>query len=472
MYSNIAKNFLAPILDLLRGTKTMRCLKELEKSQWWPRDKILDLQSDRLRKLIRHVYETVPYYNQIFRERVLTPEDIKTQDDLVKLPILKRDDICHNFDTLVSRGFPKRGMIFQSTGGSTGRPLRFYKSKKDMYSYGGAAELRAYHWAGYNVGDKCALICGAPSELHHWPSFSGRVNNFFQRCMALHSRDMSERSMETFAQKLESFRPVMIKGYASALYFFASFIKQNDIAIQPKCVVSSAEKLFDTQRQTIEEAFGCKVYDFYGSHEVPTIACECSKHSGYHIAAENVIVEVTNDSGEPLRPGEIGKILLTNLHNYVMPFIRYEIGDLGILSEEMCPCGRSLPLMRSIEGRSGEVLFGSEGRIIMPVFIPYLFYPGCRRSPSGNEQFQKIKQFQVVQETRGEVIIKIVKAPNSSEEEFAYILTNFREHFGSDIKIDMKFVDSILPLPSGKRSYIVSSIEKITSQIEKNKPTE
>ena len=458
MYSTIAKKILAPTLDLLRGTKTMEYLKELEETQWWPRDRILDLQNDRLRKLIRHVYETVPYYNQIFRERRLTPEDIKTQDDLIKLPILKRDDIRHNFDNLVCRGFSKRGMIFQTTGGSTGEPLRFYKSKEDMYSYGGAAELRAYHWAGYNVGDKCALIGGAPFGLRHWPSFLGRVNDFFKRCMAFHSRDMSKRSMETFARKLESFRPVMIKGYASALYVFASFVKQNGIAIQPKCVVSSAEKLFDYQRQTIEEAFGCKVYDFYGSHEVPTIAHECSKHSGYHIAAENVIVEVTDDSGKSLKHGEIGKILLTNLHNYIMPFIRYEIGDLGILSEEMCSCGRSLPLMRSIEGRSGEVLFGSEGRIIMPVLIPYLFYPSCRRSPSGNEQFQKIKQFQVVQEKEGKIIVKIVKAPNSSEEEFAYILTNFREHFGSDIKIDMKFVDSIPPLPSGKRSYIVSRV--------------
>ncbi len=460
MYKFVANHVFAPLLDVYRGTKTMKCLSVLEKTQWLSLEEIRQLQRERLAELIQHAYQTVPYYNQVFKERRLTPRDIKTPDDLVKLPILRREDVRRNFDTLISRGFPKREMILQSTGGSTGEPLRFYKTKKDMHSYGGAAKLQAYRWAGYDVGDKYALIGGAPFAVGQWPSFPDRVSNFFKRCVALHSRQMSEKSMQAFARKLENFQSVMIKGYPSALYLFASFIKHNNMAIRPKGVVTGGETLFDYHRRTIEEAFGCKVYDSYGSYEAPAIACECYEHSGYHIAVENVIVEVTDDNGEPRSPGEIGHIRLTNLHNYAMPLIRYEIGDLGALSEETCPCGRSLPLLKAIEGRGSEMLFGSEGRIIMPVFVPSLFRPGCTRSPSSVKQFEKIKQFQVVQEAKGEVIIKIIKDQNSSEEEFAYILTNFREHLGNDIRLNMEFVNSIPALPSGKRSYVVSRLAK------------
>jgi phenylacetate-CoA ligase len=179
-----------------------------------------------------------------------------------------------------------------------------------------------------------------------------------------------------------------------------------------------------------------------------------------HIFGFHNYIEILDDDNQPVSENEEGRVVVTNLHNYAMPFIRCEIGDMAILGPRKCNCGCSLPSIRTVTGRSGEVLIAINGEKISPCFIPYLFYPDCIDSALGIEQYQRIKQFQVIQDKKEKIAIKIVKAQEASEDEFLYIVDNFRKYLGNDMKIEMSFVNLIPSQPSGKRCYVISNINK------------
>jgi len=439
MYSSLYSK-----LRFLKNPKLGEETTFLQKTQWFKREEILDIQRKRLRSLIKHAYENVPYYHALFKERDLRPEDIKTVEDLNKLPTLTKNDIRNNSSDIIAKNFLRSQMISYSTGGTTGEPLQFCVTKEyENAAY--AAELRAYGWAGYKLGDKYALLWGSPRDIRELEKLRSKIENFFARCVILDAFEMSKESMRTFAYRLKEFKPKIIRGYTSPVYLFAKYLLLEGIdSIRPNAVITAAETLFDHERQTIQEAFNCEVYDFYGAREAATLSSECSEHSGYHINAENYVLEFLKE-GEYAAPGETGIILVTNLRNYVMPFIRYEIGDLGKPSDEACPCGRGLPLMKSIEGRTIDFLVASDGRLIFGG--PILIFKDL-----------PVNQFQVVQETREKVIIKIVIGRTYSEEVTGYVLNEMHKYLGKKMRIDIEIVDSIPPTKSGKRRHVISKV--------------
>jgi phenylacetate-CoA ligase len=454
VYSTIAKKILAPTLDLLRGTKTVKCLRKLEKSQWWPQDRILDLQSDRLRKLIKYVYDNVPYYYRIFRERKLKPNDIQTSKDLAKLPILTKQIIRENFGDLIARGFSTKEIIPYSTGGSTGEPLRFYRTKEDFYNWGSAAELRAYGWTGYEIGDRCALLWERYPYKSMIEKFTQTSRQFLQRITLFNALDMSAEKLCFFLEKMENLQPKFIRGYPTAIYLLARFIeKKGKHNIRPKAIITTGEQLYGYQRDLISKVFKCKTYSHYGSHEVHAIASECPEHSGYHISAENVIVEIINDEGELVPAGEEGKVLVTNLHNYVMPFIRYEIGDIGTISDKVCPCGRGLPILTTLSGRTTDIIFTKSGKRILGVFLPFRFFSSLN-----------IEQFQIVQETYEKLIIKLVlekECPYDKNKIIKEIKCVYEPILGEDMDIVIEFINQIPPTRAGKRRIVKSNVRTL-----------
>lgn len=443
MYKQVLKRVMLPMNDLISRRNFCGYYRELEKSQGLPHDEIKKIQEKKLRFLIKHAYENVPYYHKKFRDLGLTPDELREAKDLVKLPILTKDDIRANFKDLIANNLQREGMIPYSTGGSTGEPLHFCITQESS-DWGQAAKYRAYKWYGYEMGDKIAQIWGSRSDISAQQKLSNKFKNFLLRHVYVDAFNLSEEKLESFAQKLNKFNPKMITGYASALYLFAQYVKSRGILdIRPKVIVTQAEGLFEHQRRVIEEVFG-EVYDFYGSREVGSIASECPEHVGYHISAENVIVEFVKGE-EPVSSGEMGKILVTDFTNYAMPLIRYENGDIGKPTNEKCSCGINLPLMKSVEGRMTDIIV-TEDKFISSPGLTLIF------------KDLPIKKYQVIQETRNEILIKIVKAGEYSNKHTDYLLEAMRNRVGDSITIDIIFVDSISVPASGKHRFIISKV--------------
>jgi len=419
-------------------------LQELNRSQWLPREELEGIQFKRLNMLLKHACENVPYYQRKFQEAGLKPDDIKSIDDLTKLPILTKDDIRANLEDLIATNFPMEAMAPYSTGGSTGEPLHFYVTKR-CKDWGSAAEYRALSWYGYEPGNKIAYLWGSPLDLSAQQARSRALRNLVLGRVWLNAFDMSPEQMSRFARKLIKFKPRVLSAYTAAAYLFARYIKEQGIkAIRPKAVITQAEQLFDHQRELIREAFACDVFDVYGSRELSTLATECPEHTGYHIPVENVVLEFIRGH-KHVSPGETGKVIATDLHNYAMPFIRYQSEDLGVPSDKTCPCGRGLPLMESIEGRVLDNIV-THGKVVSAAAITTLF-----------KDFP-INQYQVIQESRGEILVKIVRRDEYSGADSERLLQKLHNHIGAELVINITIVDSILPEKSGKRRFIISKV--------------
>jgi len=449
-YSSIAQKIVLPIYDIVRDTSRFKFGHFLEKTQWLSRREIDRLQNENLRALLKHAYDTVPYYRRVFRERGLSPSDIKSVNDLVKLPVLTKADVRNNFGDLVSRGFPKNKLISYQSGG-TGDQIKFYITK-EQFSWETAAEFRAYRWAGYRFGDRCLMFWGSPIDLARHAGVIKRFTSRLERVLVLNTYVVSDEVLGKYARLMKRFNPEIVRGYASSVYMMAKYMLERGVDyVRPKAVITSAEMLLDYMRKMIEDAFGCSVFDYYGSREIGAIAAECEMHSGYHISAENVVLEFVRD-GEHVAAGEDGVILVTSLRNFGMPFIRYAIGDVGRPSDDVCSCGRGLPLMLSIEGRVSQFMavFDKQLKRIVPVSTaaPGPFSMVLMHVP--------IDSYRIIQESLDRVVIKAVKGKGYLPKHTDLIVAHVRKFLGDNITVEVEFVDYLPPLPSGKRSVFIS----------------
>lgn len=445
-----------PIYDLVRGTSRYKYGKILEKTQRLNQDEINRLQLKNLHALLTHAYRTVPYYHTVFKQRGLRPGDIKTVQDLNKLPVLNKADVRKNFTDLISKDFPTKQLIPYETGG-TGSTLKFYITREKI-SWEVAAEYRAYGWAGYRLGDRCFMFWGSPKDLSRhmfgYAHIAKRVAGLLERIVVVDPWVLSDENLSIFANMLKDFDPDVVRGYTGPVYIVAKYLLQNKIEdVRPKAVITSAETLFDPMRKTIESAFGCPVFDFYGSREVGAIAAECEEHCGYHITAENVVVEFLREN-EHVSAGENGEIIVTGMRNYGMPMIRYNTGDVGKPSAEVCSCGRGLPLMRSVEGRTAQFLAvrdENSGKII-PIEAAVIEYVLFHLN-------LPLESFRIIQESLTHVVIKIVRDKGYSQEKTDFVVEHLRKYLGTSLEIEIEFVDTLSPLPSGKRSPFISKVK-------------
>lgn len=358
-----------------------------------------------------------------------------------------------NWDDLLSRNYPRTKMRLGATSGSTGAPLRFYTTKESR-EWSWAARLRSYKWAGFEVGDKYAYLMGLELDSTRFTSYREKIENIIRNRLFLDCFQMSEHNLEELTLKLIAFKPKVIYGLASIAYFIAKLIEERDLdRIEVEAVITDSAKLLDHERSVIERVFGCKVWDHYHNRENGTFAAECSEHAGYHLNVENHLFEFVRD-GEQVAPGEMGAILVTDLRNYGMPFLRYENGDMGSPGDGVCSCGRGLPMMSSLYGRQIDVLVSKKGDLIFAPFVSF----------SSFLMETKIKQYQIIQETYDKLIIKLVVDKEYSEKETKCIRELMHNLFGEDINIQFEFVDSIPVAKSGKYRYVISKVPiKFTS---------
>lgn len=453
LYPGVIENSVIPLYDFFRGTNRRKYGKTLEKTQWLPRDEILKNQRDLLRGLIKHAYEQVPYYRRVFRERKLTPDDIKEVRDLSKLPVLTKRDILAHKDELVSEKMKRKSLIPYMSGG-TGDQITFYVTKEQL-SWEIAAEYRAYGWADYRLGDRLLMFWGSPIDISKHKALLKRTTSWIEQVKVVNTYIISEEVMKGHVKTLRDYNPEVIKGYASSVYMMAKYLNENGITdIRPRSIITSAEMLFPHYRAEIEEGFGCKVFNVYGSREIGAIAAECGEHEGLHISAENVLLEFIKDD-EAVAEGESGLIYVTNLRNYGMPFIRYEIGDVGKPSDRECNCGRGLPLMEELEGRVSQFMAVRQkdtGKIVSVSTAA----PGI----IGNMlMYVPVDSYRIVQESLDKIVIKVVAGEGYSQKDTDFLVEHLYEYLGDSITVEVEKVEDLPPLPSGKRSVFVSKID-------------
>jgi phenylacetate-CoA ligase len=400
-----------------------------------------------LLELLKHASHYCAYYQNVLSERGLNISNFDSINDLSKLPILTKDIIRKNFNDLIST--QHRDTIWKkSTGGSTGQPLHFAYTK-ESYEWRVAMSKRGYAWADALPGARQAYIWGIQlGKVGRIKRMKEQLHNLIDRQLYFNCFEFDEETMTQCLVKLNRFKPVAIIGYTNPLYNFALFIGDNSkIKFAPPAIICAAEKVLPYQREVIERVFGAKVFNTYGSREFMLIAAECENHKGLHVSAENLIVEIIKDDGTPAKDGETGKIVVTDLHNYGMPFIRYDIGDLGIATSRTCSCGRGLPLIDDVVGRSLDVIRTPEGKIVPGEFFPHLM-----------KDFIDIGRFQIIQEKLDHLVIKLVPSTELSKTTKELIGREIRKQVGPAMVIDYEVVSDIPLTATGKYRVTISKV--------------
>ncbi len=424
---------------------------ELKKSQWLVPEQVRALQERKLRRLLHHAYHHVAWYRQAMDARGLRPADVATLDDLGRLPLLDKDAVRENlyFD-LLSDNHDKARVLKVTTSGSTGEPFVCYADQHQL-EIRWAATHRSMEWTGWRFGDRQARLWHQTIGMRWHHVLRERIDAFFHRRLFVPAFEMSEEDVARAVRRLRRHRPVLIDGYAECFNYLADYARAQDLAgIRPRGIISSAQVLPEESRRAIEDAFGAQVFDKYGSREFSGIAYECEAHQGRHVVAESYVVEVLKD-GRPATPGELGEVVITDLNNFCLPLIRYRIGDLAVAMDPLapCPCGRGLPRLGRIEGRVQSMIVGAAGHVVPGSLFPHLL----------KDYDYAVRQFQVVQEQPGAVVLKVVKAPRFDEAVFGEVLRTLRRFLGDDTRIDVEFVDHIPMVRTGKRQVSLSKVK-------------
>lgn len=446
----IARHLIFPLQSWYERSSAPRYLREMEKTQYLSPAEIKELQRGRLRKLLQHAYQNSPFYRQRFDRCGFNPDDFSGTEDLLKVPVLTKEDIQQHKEEMKARNFAESDLIPNKTGGSTGRPLFFYLDKERSFSRK-AATFRHNRWAGWEIGSKTAAIWGHREDIAGLSGLKSRIRNFLlDRRIILDTSSITSAKLASFKKELQKFKPDVYIAYANSMYLFARYLSETGSHDhhRPRSIITSAEVLESEQRALIEKIFDCQVFDRYGSRETSVIASECSAHTGLHIGAEAFVVEFIKE-GKPAAPGELGKIIITDLLNLGMPFIRYQIEDVGIPGGEICTCGRGLPLMKMAAGRMTDFLVTPDGKLISGASLTiYLI----ANAPG-------VAQAQLVQETVNRIVFRIVKGENFGDDSLAFFEREIPRFFGPSVKYDIEFVENIPVESSGKYRFSISKVD-------------
>ncbi|MHA1394706.1 MAG: phenylacetate--CoA ligase family protein [Promethearchaeota archaeon] len=430
------------LISILRKSK-LKSVRELIKSQYLSLAEIKEIQNKKFISLINNCKKNVPYYKNL---PILNK--IKNMDDIKYLPFLTKKDIRNNFDDLMAKNLPKKYFMLNSTSGSTGEKLIFFSDSRNVINFG--IVIRNNMWTGWDFGEKQVYLWGSQYDISEAKKFINNLKNrLIHRKIFFSSYVMKEKDMYIYWKKFNSFKPKLITAYTTGLFIFSRFLEKNGLNIyRPRGIICSAETLFEIQRKKIESVFNCKVYNRYGCREVGNIAHQCERQGGLHINAEHLIVEIINENGIQCKPGELGEIVITDLDNYVFPFVRYKIGDIGIISDKECPCGRGLPLLERVEGRIFDIILGTNGNKLTGNFWTTLL----RTFVKG------IKQFQVIQEKLDTLTLKLIVDKEFDLKNKNNLIMRIKEKCGNDMKINFQLVDKIPLTESGKHRFIISKI--------------
>lgn len=441
-------------VHIRNGTKFFDELKFLQKSQWWSKGELENYQNEKLQGLIRHSYENVPYYRSLFNEKKLCPNDIRSMNDLFKIPILTKDDIRKNFNSLIAQNIKRKDMVLLSTSGTTGVPLHFYVDRKNEYLTGAPVQWRFYNWGGRKFGDTMAA-------LDIWllkPHINGQRRLFqynpVQRCLFLSMHDLKKENIKKYANAIRRCHPRFLKIYPSALEQLIKLLRSESVELDLdiKTIFTNAEILYPWQRKLFQDYFKCNILEWYALQERTIVAAQCEKQDAYHISSEYGIFEFLRTNNILDSDDQLSEIISTGLTNFVMPLIRYKTNDLGYPVEKKCECGRGLPLMKLVGGRERNFYLNRYDAI-----VPFTNINVSRGT-------RHLKKYQFVQEEKGKFLLKIVKDElfsHKDEQDLKALLNNI---LGDTMSTEMVFVDDIQRNVGGKLPLFIQRIPLNTAQ--------
>ncbi len=421
----------------------------LSRTEWLSHDELSAYQDERLRAIVAHAYDTVPSYRRRFDDLRLKPEDVRSRADLPKVPLLTKDDIRSNFDALRSKTVPRRSTRAGHTSGTTGTPLTVEYDRETVWmTY--AVFDRHYEWTGCRMGadgDRIAVARGnviVPLDQRQPPFWR---HNKRQNQLLLSSFHLSPTNLPAYFESLAAFKPAVLDGYPSTLYILAKYLLNRGETFPLRAAVTSSETLYDFQRAAIEQAFACRVFDYFALAERAVFSHECDRHEGHHIAMEYGLAEVVDPDGLPVSRGTPGRLVGTTLHNRAMPLIRYVTNDMTSQLDHQCSCGRGLELMDDVTTKAEDVLTLKDGRLISPSVLTHPFKP-----------LDCIEGSQIVQRAPDHIVIRIVAGHDYRPSLGDHLVHEFKARLGDDVRIDVDLVQRLEVSRNGKFKWVISEV--------------
>ncbi|MDP2216442.1 MAG: hypothetical protein Q8J68_04035 [Methanolobus sp.] len=434
---------------LVRNSLTYKKTYDLlKKSQWWSAYQLEEYQLEQLAKLLDHAYTNVPYYTRVFDERGLKPKDIQELKDLQQLPFLTRDMVRANFNDLCAKNYSPNQFQHVTTGGSSGTPLELYLERGVTDAKEWAFMKTQWDRVGYRFRDKCAIFRGYKVPVQDNTFWKSQL---FGRWMLFSSYDINNQNTPDYVKKLKEYNPKFIQAYPSSISLLAMNMNEMNIqnAVNPKAILCGSENLFPTQRKVLEDTFNTRVYSWYGLTEKVVLAGECEVSNNYHIFPEYGITELIDENGKVISSGT-GEIVGTGFNNYAMPLIRYKMGDIGVLSTKKCECGREYPLLERVEGRSQDFVVTKDGaKITLTALIFGQHF----------NAFSNIKELQLVQEEKGELVFNIVKTEKFNADDEKEISCKIKSISHNQIDVFFNYVDSIPKTKRGKHRFLIQMVK-------------
>jgi len=443
--SLVRRRIFEPLINLKTSSPKIKYWRELERTQYLSEQDLLDKQLKRLRDIVEYAYENNSFYRQRFEDAGIKPSDIKTSEDIFKIPILTKKDIRDNCGSLISSPYKKEELLCFKTGGSTGKSLEIYITE-ECSEIRNACARRHDRWSGWEVGEPIGAAWGNPKFPEDLKS--KLRDALLCPYIYLDTMEINKESIVRFSEEWQQVSPSLLFGHAHSLFLLAQYVAELNIkTIKPKGIISTSMMLIPHERATIEKTFNLKVFDRYGCEEVSLIASECEKHEGMHLNVEHLFIEFLKDDGSHAESGEEGSIIITDLMNKAMPFIRYRVEDVGVPLDKKCSCGRGLPLMRNVAGRVADFLVKKDGTKVAGISIienTLTNIPG-------------IEQMQIIQNNTDNIILNIVPDSNFTKERESELKEYFVKLF--EAKIHVEKVQTVEPEKNGKYRFSICNVK-------------
>ncbi len=444
MYQAVFKHVLFPLYEgVVKRRGTPGFLREYEQNQWLDPKRLEALQLEKLNQLLRHAWDEVPVLQQYWLEHGVSRAPLGHVAELERYPVITKQLITDHYADMIARSW--RGKTLnKTTGGSSGTPFRL-EYTMESYARRTAVMWRGYGWGGAQPGTRTAYLWGTGQRTQ---GFGGVKDTLFHRAFNRRFLDafrMTEANLDEYIDEIERYQPEVIVGYVAPVVLVAKKLNRDGRRLSgPRGILTGAEPLFGPERREIERAFGCPVFNTYGCREFMLLAAECPEHAGLHVSADHVVLETVDDAGRAVH-GTSGDVVVTDLHNYGMPFVRYRNGDRATYSGKACPCGRGLPLLGSIDGRILDTIHTPDGRHVPGEFFVYAML-----------EMSSITQYLVVQTAVDEIEMQVVKTSAITAEERRKIEQKVGGVVGPSTRVVVRQVDAIAPSRSGKRRVTVS----------------